>query len=125
MEYVGSVRIWDHYVVYNPQPSRRGFWEVFLVDLDTGEARVISPSDANKDQASIHNGRVIWTNYRGSDSHLGMHINIYSIRTGLEYVLNPSTRISSNPLIFDRNVVWHGVTAEGVRGYWVTRIGDI
>jgi hypothetical protein len=54
-----------------------------------------------------------------------MHIHIYSIRTGREYVLNPSARAGSSPLIFDRTVVWDGLTAEGVSGIWVTRIGDI
>jgi hypothetical protein len=124
MQRVQHVRIWDHYAIYNPV-SFHVPWEVILVDLDTGEARVLALSDANKDQASIHNNRVIWTDHRGSDSHLGMHIHIYSLRTDSEYVLNPSARAGADPVIFDRTVVWSGLTDEGVDGIWVTRIGDI
>jgi hypothetical protein len=115
----------DHYSAYNFHLSTTDPWNVVLVDLDTSEARVLSPSDGDQEIGYIHNGRVIWTDYRSSDSHLGMHIHIYSIRTGREYVLNPSARAGSSPLIFDRTVVWDGLTAEGVSGIWVTRIGDI
>jgi hypothetical protein len=69
---------------------------------------------------------VIWTDYRGSDDvyPAGMHIYIYSLRTGREYVLNPSARGGCEPLIFGQNVIWEG-DWEGHGGPWVTRIGDI
>jgi hypothetical protein len=124
MQRVQHVRIWDRYAIYNPV-SFHVPWEVILVDLDTGEARVLSPSDGNKEQASIHSGRVIWTDFGGAGPHLGMHIHIYSLHTDREYVLNPSARAGADPVIFDRTVVWSGLTDEGVDGIWVTRIGDI
>ena len=125
MQRIQNVMIWDHYAIYNPQPSGRGSWDIILVDLDTGEARLLSPADTGQDQVSIQGGRVIWTDLRSAGPHLGMHIYIYSLRDNREYVLNPSARAGSEPLIFDRTVVWDGLTAEGVSGVWVTRIGDI
>ena len=73
----------------------------------------------------MHNGRVVWTDYRGAVPPAGMHTYIYSLRTNREYVLNPSWIGAANPMIFDRYVLWDGQTADGVGGTWVTRIGDI
>jgi len=122
-----NVTIWDHYAIYNPQPSGRGSWDIILVDLDTGEGRWLSPPDSNQDQVSIQGGRVIWTDYRGADPRYpwGMHIYLFSLRTAREYVLSSSARSGANPLIFDRNVVWSGEQELGRSGVWVTRIGDI
>lgn len=116
--------VWEHYAVFNRQPSGEQ-WDAYLVDLDTGEVQQIGSSSSNQDEAKIQGGRVIWTDYRGSGPHLGMHIFIYSLRTRREYVLNPSGRAGSGPMIFDRYVVWDGLTEEGVEGIWATRIGDI
>jgi len=117
---VGGVRIWENYVTF----YNSGYHPV-LLNLDTGEAQQPWPSEGRKDQVSIHGGRVIWTDFRDIGPHLGMHIYIYSLRTGREYLLNPSAQAGSEPLIFDRNVVWGGLSADGVDGIWVTRIGDI
>jgi hypothetical protein len=122
-----SVSVWEHYAVFNHQPEGYGVdWNVMLVDLDTGEVRQITPSDSRQDQGYIHGGRVIWTDFRGAEDEYpaGMHIYVYSLRTGREYVINPSSIGGANPLIFDRNVVWGGVW-EGHGGVFVTRIGDI
>lgn len=117
--------VWEHYAVFNHQPWDSD-WNVMLVDLDTGEVRQITPSGSNQEQGYIQGGRVIWTDYRGSEDvyPAGMHIYIYSLRTGREYVLNPSARGGCEPLIFGQNVIWEG-DWEGHGGPWVTRIGDI
>jgi hypothetical protein len=54
-----------------------------------------------------------------------MYIYIYNMRTGREYVINPSARGSSEPLIFGQNVVWNGEWGGYGGPPWVTRIGDI
>jgi hypothetical protein len=120
-----TVSVWEHYAVFNHQPSG-GDWNVMLVDLDTGEVRQISPSGSRQDQGYIQGGRVIWTDFRGAEDEYpaGMHIYIYSLRTGREYVLNPSARGGSEPLIFGQTVIWNGEW-NGFGGPWVTRIGDI
>lgn len=125
MQPIGSVRIWGHRVIYNPQPSGRGTWDIILVNIDTSEARWVTPPDSNQDQPSIHNGRIVWTDFREAGSHTGMHVYIYSLSTGREYVLNPSGRAGSEPLIFNQNLVWNGVSADNVGGIWVTQIGNI
>jgi beta propeller repeat protein len=114
-----STSVWEHYAVFNHQPYFND-WNAMLVDLDTGEVRQITPSGSNQDQARINGGRVIWTDFR-----TGIHVYVYSLRTGQEYIINPSARGSSEPLIFGQNVVWGG-DWEGYNGPpWVTRIGDI
>jgi hypothetical protein len=126
LEPMYSVSVWENYAVFNHQPYFSD-WNAMLVDLDTGEVRQITPSGSNQDQARINGGRVIWTDFRGSSGGgpPGMHIYVYSLRTGREYVVNPSARGSSEPLIFGQNVVWGG-DWEGYNGPpWVTRIGDI
>jgi hypothetical protein len=120
-----DVSVWEHYAVFNHQPDY-GDWNVMLVDLDTGEVRQISPSGSRQDQAYLHGGRVIWTDFRGAEDEYpaGMHIYVYSLRTGLEYVIDPSSRGGSEPLIFGQTVVW-AAEYEGFGGIFVTRIGDI
>jgi hypothetical protein len=112
--------VWESYAVYNQQ--RTGVaWGAILVDLETGEARRVSPPDSRIDQASIHGGRIVWTGFRG-----GMGIVIYSIASGRSYVLNSCGGIGSEPAIFDRTVIWQGIpNATAPEGIWVTRIGDI
>ena len=118
--------VWQNYAIFRRETSGEP-WNVYLVDLDTAEVRRISPHDSNQDQAELHGGRVVWTDFRGSDPHFptGMHIVLFSIETEREYMLNPSGVAGSEPFLFGRNVVWNGLTADGVEGIWTTRIGDI
>jgi hypothetical protein len=124
------VRVWENHVVFTSEPSS-GSWDVYLVDLDTDAVQRISPTGVRQDQSDIHNGRVVWTDFRwieglGGGGGGGMHIFVYSIRTGRTYVLNPSAIGGSEPRIFDRTILWQGgQPGEDWTGPWVTRIGDI
>jgi hypothetical protein len=117
------VSIWENYAVFTHEPYDAP-WTVYLVDLDAGTVRPISPTDSTQDESVIHGGRVVWTDYRGGGSGPGgMHIYVYSIATGREYPLNLSARGGSTPRIFDRTIVWGG--GPEPEGIWVTRIADI
>jgi len=117
---VGGVSIWENYVTFYSFGH-----QAVLVNLDTGETQQPLSLESTKESVSINNGRIVWTDFRGAEPPAGMHIYLYSLRTGREYVLNPSAIGGSTPLIFDRNVVWGGQQDTGVVGRWVTRIGDI
>ena len=120
------VSVWDHYAAFNHE-SYSAPWTVYLVDLDTAEVRPISPADSRQDQPHLHGGRVVWTDFRGGGGPGGgMHVYVYSIATGREYLLNPSAPGGSEPRIFDRTVLWQGRAAPDLHGgIWVTRIGDV
>lgn len=110
-----TTSVWENWATFNHQPE--GDWDVVLVNLDTGEVRRVLPTSGSQEQGSIHGGRVIVNS--------GMSIHVYSIRSDRSYELHPSGTAGSEPMIFDRNVVWNGRTAEGLTGIWVTQIGDI
>jgi hypothetical protein len=120
-----NVTMWDHYALSNPEISSRGTSDVLLIDLDTGEARWISSPSDHQRYARMHDGRVAWTDYRGAVEPSGMHIAVYSLATGRDYILNASATGGANPLIFGRTVVWHGAQDFESAGVYVTRIGDI
>lgn len=115
-DHMSLLSLWDHYAVFTNKPYG-GAWTVYLVDLDTDEISPISDPLTSQDQASIHGGRVVWTDHGN-----GLHVHIYSLSTGVEYVLNPSHR-GSEPTIYDGTIVWNNDMEPD--GPWVTRIGDI
>ena len=123
------VSLWDRYAVFRNEGS--GSWlNVFLVDLETGEHHAISPSRFMQEQPDINDGRIVWTDFRGGEGFGGgggggMHIFVHSLRTGHQYVLNPSAMGGSEPRIFGRTILWQGRTEGAPGGIWVTRIGDI
>ena len=119
-----SLSIWEHYVVFQSDPDLPPS-QIYLLDLETGEHRRVSPSNAEQEFSFIHNGRIAWTDYRfTTGGPAGMHVFIYSMRTNREYVLNPSSRGGEHPEIFDRTIIWTG-GPEGSGSIWVTRIADI
>lgn len=116
------VSLWENYAVFTHEPYSAP-WTVYLVDLDAGTVRPISPTDSTQDQSAIHGGRVVWTDYRGhAGGPGGMHVYVYSIATGREYPLNLSSRGGSEPVIFDRTIIWQG--GPEPQGIWVTRIAE-
>jgi hypothetical protein len=121
-----TTSVWEHYALFNHQPDDGREWDAYLVDLDTGETRRVTPSGSNQEQASIGGGTIVWTDFRGSSDGGpgGMHVYVYSLTTGREYVLNPSAIGGSEPMVYGRNVVWNAVWND-IIGVWATRIGDI
>jgi hypothetical protein len=121
---MNSPFLWEHLAVFTRERPGMSA-NVYLVNLETDEVTRISSSATNQAQSKIHDGRVVWTELGG-----GYSVRIFSIASGLEYVLTPSAvgrgLGSSEPLIWGQTLIWQGQPTPDVPGgIWVTRIGDI
>lgn len=121
LEAIRYVSVWEGYATFMSEHTRSpGGWMVYLVDLETDELRPLTPESGRADQPLIRNGRVVWTDFRA-----GRNVYVHSLRTGRDYVLNPSG-VGSEPVMWDRTIVWQGLPSTDARSdLWVTRIGDI
>lgn len=117
-----SPKIWEHYVVY--QDNRNdlnkeypGRWSLYLLDLNTGEEKLISPTLAPTGTFNIKDNKVVWAderNFRGNNNLRGggnvpgynTDIYLFDIVTSTEVPITSGPLMESQPDVSGDYVVW-------------------
>jgi beta propeller repeat protein len=114
--------IWENNVVWRNYDSEAELWQIFLGDVITGSAVIISQGPGNKYQPHIQGDRMVWTDQRNSHPmSANPDIYMYDIKK------NKETRVTTSddpniweqfPGIYGDYVVWmshfHGGDKDGI-----------